>query len=82
MFMVGGGILVHGVPGAEELVHALSEPLHGVPGIGGMLSALAGAVINGIFGMIAGAFALLGLTVGARAYRAARGRPAARDQPP
>lgn len=73
MFMVGGGILVHGIPGGEEFVHKLSERTHGVPGIGGLLSTLAGAVINGLFGVIAGAFALLGVTLGTKAYRAVRG---------
>ena len=75
MFMVGGGILMHGIPGGEALTHQLSEPLHGVPGVGGLLSGLAGAVVNGVAGVIAGAFALLGANIVGKAWRAMRGAP-------
>ena len=73
MFMVGGGILVHGVPGGEEFVHKLSERTHGVPGIGGLLAAIGPTIINGLAGVVAGAAALLGVSAGTRAYRAIRG---------
>jgi len=73
MFMVGGGILVHGVPGGEEWVHKLSERTHGVPGAGGLLVAIGPTVLNGFAGVLAGAVALLGVNAGGRAYRALRG---------
>ncbi len=73
MFMVGGGILVHGVTGGEEFVHKISERTHGVPGIGGVLAAIMPTILNGIAGVIAGAVALLGASAGGRAYRAVRG---------
>jgi predicted DNA repair protein MutK len=73
MFMVGGGILVHGVPGGEEFVHKLSERTHGVPGIGGVLAAIGPTLLNALIGVIAGALALLGVSAGTRAYRAAKG---------
>jgi len=58
MFMVGGGILVHGIPGGEALVHAIAAELHGIAGVGGVLEALATAVLNAFAGLVAGALAL------------------------
>lgn len=53
MFLVGGGILVHGVPalhrGLEHLAH----------GFGGALEALTPMLVNGIVGVMAGALTLL-----------------------
>ena len=72
MFMVGGGILVHGVPGGEEFVHELSERTHGVRGIGGVLAAIGPTLLNALAGVAAGAVALLGVSLGTRAYRAVR----------
>ncbi|HYC46901.1 MAG TPA: DUF808 domain-containing protein [Burkholderiales bacterium] len=59
MFMVGGGILVHGIPGAEALVHHWTEDFGGVAGW--LVTALVGAVA----GVIAGAIAV-GLVMGAK----------------
>ena len=50
MFLVGGGILVHGIPPAADALHYLEELVHGVPGLG-ILVAIA---YNGIVGVIAG----------------------------
>ena len=51
MFLVGGGILVHGLPPVAELLHAVEHMAEGVP-LGSMLSGLA---FNGLFGLLAGA---------------------------
>ncbi|PPE73686.1 DUF808 domain-containing protein [Solimonas fluminis] len=45
MFMVGGGIVVHGVP---ALHHAIEHLGHGVPGVPTLLNLLAGVVIGGV----------------------------------
>ncbi len=50
MFLVGGGILVHGIPPAAEALHLLEEAVHG-----GLLGGLVAIVFNGIVGVIAGA---------------------------
>ncbi|MEZ5650112.1 MAG: DUF808 domain-containing protein [Burkholderiaceae bacterium] len=59
MFLVGGGILVHGIPGAEAwLHHSLESVIHG---LGDGFSWLAGAlpmVANGLLGLVAGAVVL------------------------
>ena len=51
MFMVGGGILVHGIPGAEDLVHHVAS-------IGGPLEMVAAVALSAIAGVVAGAIAL------------------------
>lgn len=52
MFLVGGGILVHGIPPMAEALHYLEEAVHGVAGL---LDVLVAVVFNGIVGVIAGA---------------------------
>src|SRR6185436_10216910 len=64
MFMVGGGILLHGTPGAEELIHDSTK------GAGTLLAWIAAAAINGIAGIAAGAIALAGVVGVQRVYKA------------
>ena len=71
MFMVGGGILVHGIPGGEALVHDLAHLVASVPGLGGIFEILAGALLNGLAGVVAGAIALALVSA---VQRVARGR--------
>lgn len=54
MFLVGGGILVHGVPGGEKFVHDLAQSVAGVPVLG-YLGFLLPTLINAVGGIIAGA---------------------------
>lgn len=56
MFLVGGGILVHGIPGAEELGHHLAELP--VPGA----SVLGPSLWSGLVGLLAGALLLAVIT--------------------
>ncbi|MDO8329350.1 MAG: DUF808 domain-containing protein [Fluviicoccus sp.] len=62
MFMVGGGILMHGVPGAHELFHHLAHGLSGVPGVGGALAAVTPSLLDAVSGVLAGALALAAVT--------------------
>jgi predicted DNA repair protein MutK len=63
MFMVGGGILVHGIPALGEWLHHLEEAVHAVPGAGGVLGWLANAAGGAVAGVVAGAivFVVVGL---------------------
>ena len=70
MFMVGGGIIVHGIPGGEALVHELAHALAGVPGLGGFLEIAATALLGAIAGVVTGALALLAVQGGERVFRA------------
>lgn len=54
MFLVGGGILVHGFPLTAEALHYLEELAHGSGRFGGMLGVLVTVIFNGIIGVIAG----------------------------
>jgi uncharacterized protein len=67
MFLVGGGILVHGIPGVEGFIQMLNE---GAGKTGGLLLAM---MADGVAGVIAGAV-VLGLVTG---FRKVRGRAAA-----
>ncbi len=57
MFLVGGGILVHGVP---ALHHAIAEAVAGWPGLAGTL---AGTLAEALVGVVAGAVVLAGVSV-------------------
>ena len=66
MFLVGGGILMHGWPGSHTLLHGAVEAAHRVPAIGGMLAALTPTLLNALAGVVAGGIVLAGVS-GARA---------------
>ncbi|MDJ0778730.1 MAG: DUF808 domain-containing protein [Gammaproteobacteria bacterium] len=57
MFLVGGGILVHGLPPLAVALHHLEELVAGVAGLAGLM----GMAFNGVVGLIAG-----GIIVGAQ----------------
>ncbi len=53
MFLVGGGILTHGLPGAHDTIHHLAESA------GSVLGTMVGPVADLLVGLVAGALALL-----------------------
>ena len=57
MFLVGGGILVHGWPALAHGIEALLQPL------GGLAPTLLGALANGLLGVLAGAVVLASVTL-------------------
>ncbi len=59
MFLVGGGILVHGIPIVAEGLHIIEHWAHSLPAAGGLVGIIASMLYNGLFGVIAG-----GLIVG------------------
>lgn len=59
MFMVGGGILTHGLPFAHHAIEAAAVAVEGVAVIGPVLGAIAPAVLNALFGVLAGAVVLV-----------------------
>lgn len=58
MFMVGGGILVHGVPVAHHLVEQWAASLGNLAFAGPVLHVLAAPVLNGLAGVVAGGIVL------------------------
>jgi uncharacterized protein len=58
MFLVGGGILAHGLPFTHDLIHHAVEVAASTPGIGALLAALLPAMFDLILGVIAGSLIL------------------------
>ena len=70
MFLVGGGILVHGIPGAEAWLHHAIDGLLARAGESlTVLSAVLPMVVNGAIGVLAGAV-LVGVISGVSRLRA------------
>jgi predicted DNA repair protein MutK len=69
MFMVGGGILMHGVPALHHLVDSAAAAAGGVPGVGAVLKAVTPTVIDALAGLVAGAIALVVVTLGTRLFK-------------
>ncbi len=61
MFMVGGGILVHGIAPLHHLVEDAAAAVGGVDGIGGVLSVVTKSLLDAVVGVIAGALVLAGV---------------------
>ena len=55
MFMVGGGILSHGIPGAHEWIERLAHAVTAMPVIGGILAIILPTLVDALVGVIAGA---------------------------
>jgi predicted DNA repair protein MutK len=68
MFMVGGGILLHGIPVAHHYIDQLAQTVNAVPAIGGLLEIITPLLMNVFAGIVSGAIALAALTAGKRLY--------------
>lgn len=66
MFLVGGGIIVHGVPPLEHWLHDL------ITGRGALLEALGPTVTSGVVGLVAGGLVLLGVKLVGGVWRKLR----------
>lgn len=58
MFLVGGGILLHGLPGSHDALHHLDDAMAPLP-LSGFLSVVAPMLANLVLGIIAGSVLLL-----------------------
>ena len=54
MFLVGGGILVHGIPIMAQGSHVVEAWAHSLPVAGGIVGVIASLLYTGLFGFIAG----------------------------
>lgn len=59
MFMVGGGIIVHGLPWVHHYFEHLAESGADLPTVGTVIAGLGPTLLNLVFGVIAGAIVLL-----------------------
>ncbi|MDA7087452.1 DUF808 domain-containing protein [Pseudomonas sp. SA3-5] len=69
MFMVGGGILSHGIAGVHTLFEGFAHGLQTVPTLGGALAAITPTLLDMLLGVLAGALVLAGVTALGRLYR-------------
>ncbi|MCX7396503.1 MAG: DUF808 domain-containing protein [Planctomycetales bacterium] len=54
MFLVGGGILAHGISPAHHLIEAIQQRLQQIDGVGGVLSVIAGMAGHAVLGILVG----------------------------
>jgi predicted DNA repair protein MutK len=80
MFMVGGGILTHGLPLHHFIAHA-AELAGGIPAVGGVLRAVTPLLLDVLVGIVGGSLTLLGVKA-VSAARAALGKPGNGQPPP
>lgn len=73
MFMVGGGILTHGIPAVHHLFADWANAANNWPAIGGLAGALTPTILDALFGIVAGAIVLAGVTASAKIWRAMKG---------
>ena len=76
MFMVGGGILTHGVAPLHGLIEHLAEAAGGLGAFGGVLAALTPTLLNALAGIIAGALVLALVSLATRVWQALKGSAA------
>ena len=72
MFLVGGGILVHGMPWLHKLVHGFAHEAEAIPAVGAILAGMTPALMNALTGVLAGALILVALTIGQKVWRVVR----------
>jgi len=69
MFLVGGGILTHGIHWAHEWILQLANSASSIAGIGGILHIVLPTLLDALAGILAGAVILLGVSVAERVWR-------------
>ena len=75
MFMVGGGILVHGIPGAHEWIGSVAQSAGSLPAVGTILKNALPALLDVFVGILAGALVLLGVIIALRLIRMVKQAP-------
>ena len=77
MFLVGGGILSHGIAPVQHAIEAIGAAADSVAGIGGVLRVMVTLLLDGLLGIVAGAVVLGGVLT----YRRLFGRKDAAAKP-
>ncbi|MCE9658715.1 MAG: DUF808 domain-containing protein [Burkholderiales bacterium] len=68
MFLVGGGILTHGVPPIHHAIEAIAAAAGAVAGVGVVLKAIVPTLLDGVIGIVAGAVVLGVVVLGKRLF--------------
>ncbi|WP_421321132.1 DUF808 domain-containing protein [Aeromonas veronii] len=66
MFMVGGGILVHGWPFAHHLIEGAAADVATLPTVGAVLAAVTPTLLNAVAGVVAGLLLVAVMTLASR----------------
>ena len=74
MFLVGGGILTHGVGAAHHWIEGAADEAAALPAVGALLGALTPMLLNAVAGIAAGALALLAVLLARKLIGRVRGR--------
>jgi predicted DNA repair protein MutK len=69
MFLVGGGILAHGIPWLEHWIKSIAAFRTGVAGMESVLAAMTPVFANLVVGLVAGAVALVLVTLAQKILR-------------
>jgi predicted DNA repair protein MutK len=69
MFLVGGGILVHGFHAVDDWIRHAAVDAAGIPGVGAVLGALAPMLANAVIGVAAGGTIVLAVSLFRRLRR-------------
>ena len=76
MFLVGGGILAHGIAPLHHAAERLGAAAGSVAGIGPLLKATTPLLVDGLIGIVAGAIVLAVVTLAKRMFRRKQIAPA------
>ncbi|MFQ2603520.1 DUF808 domain-containing protein [Aeromonas caviae] len=63
MFMVGGGILVHGWPFLHHLIEGTADTVAALPGVGGVLAVVTPTLLSALAGVVAGLVLVVAMTL-------------------
>ena len=74
MFLVGGSIVAHGLPGYHEAMHHLGDVLTPLPVVGGLLASAGPMLAELLVGLLVGAAVLLSVTAGGKVWKAVSGK--------
>jgi predicted DNA repair protein MutK len=72
MFLVGGGILTHGIASAHHWIEGAAAGAATLPGVGVVLGALTPMLLNALAGIVAGTLALVLVLLASRTIAALR----------
>lgn len=67
MFLVGGGIIAHGIPALHHIVEHSIEVVSVYPSIGNLVGSVTGIALNGLVGILAGLLAFVVFVLGKKA---------------
>ena len=76
MFMVGGGILTHGIRAVHHFIETSARDALGLPYVGAVLGGLLPTLLDAAFGIVAGGVVLALVTLGGRLFKRGSGAAA------